>query len=169
MMSGRMFAGLLCAAVLLPFVCHLILSRAMVIFRDPARRQAGAALGALAGILPLSIVCFIACGTGKGSFWPCLYLGMFYCLSGYCYFHVFNMSETSRRLMIMNSLRSGIPPAVFSTRGMVERRLRRLVAAGELRLRDGRYTIGSGFLVRPARVVLFLRELLFTGEAGRGE
>jgi hypothetical protein len=87
--------------------------------------------------------------------------------TGYAYFHVFNMSETARRIRMLLSIRdhgslhSGELAAEYSPEHMVRARLARLIEMGQVvRDADGRYRIKSHFLVWAAGLVRFFRNIL---------
>jgi hypothetical protein len=73
----------------------------------------------------------------------------------YAYFHLFNMSETSRRGKILQEISTGgyqklsDLEEIYSPRVMLRNRLERLQVLGEIRLsRDGRYQyVGRGLII----------------------
>ena len=136
----------------LPFLIHVAVARGITALRPAGRRQIGAAVAAAAGAVAVPLMSWVM-GAGP---WPVLYLFIVYGCAGYCYFHFFNMSETSRRLRLLQGGSGG-----YSVQTMVDRRLCRLVETGELRIEGGRYSVGNGFLVAPALAVHFLRTALF--------
>lgn len=85
----------------------------------------------------------------------------------YSYFHLFNMSETARRIRILlNALEHGVLRreeilAIYSPRDMVMVRLERLVLMGWLK-RDsaGRYMIGSVWALRLAQGFRLMRQMM---------
>jgi len=84
----------------------------------------------------------------------------------YSYFHLFNMSETARRIRILRelhtagALRADQITALYGGDAVVSVRLDRLVGTGQLALRDGRYVMAGRLLYAAARVVHAWRVLL---------
>ncbi len=166
---GIAFPVLIALSVLLPPLIHLIVSRGMGLYRDKALRQKGAIVSVIAGaavLLILFIVLEPARAPGSGWPWKIIYLLGIYFLFGYVYFHIFNMSETARRIRILaHGHREGrmVKEELtqnYTRREMVEIRVARLLALGELRKRDSRYIGGKGLLIPPARAVFAFRRLL---------
>jgi hypothetical protein len=139
-----------------PFFLHVLLTRGSATLRKLEKRQAGAFIAVCVGAIP--VLCLAKDAV--------MYFGFIYGCIGYSYFHLFNMSETSRRLRIMRDIGAG-STSPFDPGAMVERRLARLTGTGELRRCGERYCIGSGFLLLPAKAVFFLSELLFPGIEGK--
>lgn len=79
--------------------------------------------------------------------WEALYGLLVYGGLSYSYFHVFNISETSRRLRILQEVWSGADlaslEAACAPSDQVSVRLQRLTDMGELRLTGGRYVLAS--------------------------
>lgn len=73
------------------------------------------------------------------------YMFLLYVFSVYTYFHIFNMSETSRRVRMLFAVarKSSLDPreleAIYDDRLMIQARLDRLVALGQIRAENGRY------------------------------
>lgn len=84
-----------------------------------------------------------------------VYFMIVYTCIAYSYFHLFNLSETGRRVRILRELRAAGSLTAqeissrYSTALVIEVRLDRLVAAGQLELRGGRY-VNPGWLLRTA-------------------
>jgi hypothetical protein len=95
-------------------------------------------------------------------------LGAYVCLS-YCYFNFLNLGITARRIRLLIELLEA-PAGLtweqvlerYDARQMVGARLGRLLAGGQVRLRDGRYTIGAPVLLLAARAIILLK-VLFLG------
>ncbi len=168
------FLFLILAAALIPFLVHLLLSRAFGLFREAAHRQKIVLLGNLIGLIPLAVLFLVwrarfQAGPEAGDAGPGLYLFGVYLLFAYSYFHIFNMSETARRVRILMDGAAGgnFDPenigAKYTGEHMVSIRLRRLVSLRELKRSDNRYLPGRGLLFLPARVIPLLHRLLFPG------
>ena len=78
---------------------------------------------------------------------------------GYTYFHVFNLSETARRLRMMIAIQEGCPNLQamqegYSSKDMVQVRLARLQSMGQIEKGpDGRYRLREGFFLYVARLI----------------
>ena len=180
MTTGERFfpAGAYCIlvafSIFLPIVIHLVISRRLVLYRAKALRQKGAIMSIIAGVLPLAglfIVLETAMGGKNGLFWRSFYLLGVYFLFGYVYFHVFNMSETARRIRILaHGHREGkvVKEELtqnYTRKQMVEIRIARLLALGELHRRNSNFIIGRGLLLMPARAVFAFRRTIFPKES----
>ena len=165
---------LILAGMVLPFLVHLALTRLGKFFTEPTLRQKGAVLSGPLGLIPLlGLFCLLMvgrAGTGTSLAWTALYVFASYACFSYVYFHLFNMSETARRIRILVQGReSGTLPdremsAQYTPEAMIALRLNRLVSLRELRIRDGRYLLekrGLLGLLLPARMVFALRSFLF--------
>lgn len=77
----------------------------------------------------------------------------------YTYFHLFNMSETARRIKILleiyrsNGLKVSGLSASYSSEEMLENRLKRLLAMRQVRFTGGRYFLNSKILYFAAVVI----------------
>lgn len=74
-----------------------------------------------------------------------IYFFLIYSLSAYTYFHFFNMSETSRRVRMLNMIsnrkisRVSDLQTIYDDGDMIDVRLTRLVALGQITERQGRF------------------------------
>lgn len=89
-----------------------------------------------------------------------LYALIVYNLFSYSYFHVFNMSETARRIRILyeiyraGSLNAEDIPAIYSPKGMLDNRVSRLLTLGQIKRLDGeRYALKGRLLYNAARMI----------------
>lgn len=156
----------------LPFLIHVFIARGLGLFREKSLRQKGAIISIPAGLLPLTIL-FITWSSLAGDisgleiFWTGVFLYSVYLLFAYVYFHVFNMSETARRIRILttSSLRGEIKEEEmannYTGEQMIKIRLERLLSLRELNLTGNRYTTRRGWLLFPARAVFIFRRILF--------
>jgi hypothetical protein len=82
------------------------------------------------------------------------------------YFHLFNTSETARRIKLLyeidkaGSLSETKITDMYSTNDIVRLRLKRLVDTNQLRLRDGNYSIDNRLLYFAALIVAFWQRVL---------
>lgn len=85
---------------------------------------------------------------------------LFYSFVAYAYFHVFNMSETSRRVRLLSRigpdslLSEKELQAIFEEKEMLLARMERLEALGQCSLREGKY-YPEGKLFSRAAIALF--------------
>lgn len=149
---------LLCGSPLVFFTCHVLLQRAR-----PGATPQGVALKACAlGVLVV---------VGASLVWqPQLTAGLYAALVagaiGYAYFHLFNMSETARRIRILREIHQAGTLPVAAVHGLyegdelIQRRLERMVTLGQIDLREQRYVLKGQTLYRAAQVVAAWRWLL---------
>ncbi len=163
---------LLLGAALVPFFIHLLLSRLSRLFKEPAHRQKIVLVSSLIGLVPVAVMFLIwvilfRSRLEGGALGPGIYLFGIYSLFAYSYFHIFNMSETARRVRILMDGTAGrdFDPenigAQYTGEHMVSIRLRRLVSLRELNKNGNRYLPGRGLLLLPARIIPFLHRVLF--------
>lgn len=78
---------------------------------------------------------------------------------GYSYFHVFNMSETARRVRLLIELAASGPIgkeglfSIYSEQAMFDVRIVRLKSLGQIKEINGRYVLGHRFLYIAAQIV----------------
>lgn len=84
---------------------------------------------------------------------------MVFNLLGYSYFHVFNMSETARRIRLLTELVASGPirkeelSSIYGEQSMFDVRIVRLKSLGQLKEINGRYVLGQRPLYLAARAV----------------
>ena len=169
------YLALLLFSSLVPFAVQAVLVRFLGLYRGNTIRQRGPAAAALIGLLPvgglfLAWALVFSAGPAGEIFWSGFYLVAVYLLAAYVYFHVFNMSETARRIRILahghrdgKVIREELTQN-YTREEMVEIRIARLEALGEIRRREDRYVSGSNCLLLPALAVFGFRRLLFPGQ-----
>jgi len=139
----------LSSAVAVVTVLHPLLQRALR--RTPPQRVA--ILACASGAAPLA---FAISANGVPAR---LYDAIVYTCIAYAYFHLFNMSETARRVRILlevdaqgdideNALRHA-----YSDAEVVDKRVKRMVEMGSLELRADRYVVRGHTLHFAARVL----------------
>lgn len=86
----------------------------------------------------------------------------------YCYFHLFNMSETARRIRILTSCHLGVPvdERHYSLDAMIDARIERLIMVDSLRHDGGCYRPVRGPLLAAASALDWWRGLLFPRRGG---
>jgi len=163
-----------CAAVLvaapaaLPFF-HGALNRLLRVCGARAPRQAAAVLAVLLGC-PLALAaCWRWSWTLEPRDWlvgSAAYALVAYLAFGYAYFHLYNLTETGRRIRILDEFRRGGAMTVeelearYAPSGMLKVRLDRLVDLGEATLDQGRYRVKGFILLCCARALNVYRRLL---------
>jgi hypothetical protein len=158
--------AVLLASPLWILLSHIVLARAL-----PQLAPQVVAIGAgLAGALPTAflLATFASLPLSALSRTPVAttYVAVVYACLAYAYFHLFNMSETARRIRILSELYLAGPLSgreisrLYRGEGLLEARLDRLVATRLLDLRDGRYVrvsrlfYASAWLIRGWRTIL---------------
>jgi hypothetical protein len=102
---------------------------------------------------------YLAKLSGAALFGASLYAALTYSLLAYSYFHIFNMGETARRVRILSELRergelsAGELKSLYNAASILDRRMERLVALGQVRLEGGRVVLKSRKLYRVASVM----------------
>jgi hypothetical protein len=129
---------------------HALLSR--VLRRLPRQLVAG-----LAGVI-IAIAFPLGChSTGEA-----LYTLACVLLFTHLYFHVFNMSETARRIRILVEWKMcGRATDGYDTQAMVRVRIQRLVDLGQISLRGDRYLVRPSLLARVARFLVWHERMMF--------
>mgnify|MGYP001766924597 CR=1 FL=1 len=101
--------------------------------------------------------------------WAAVYCGLAYVCIAYSYFHLFNMSETARRIRLLREILIqgplGMEQLLSLYRGeeVMSRRIERLLETSQLIEQNGRYRVRGRLLLRAARVVFAWRRLLGFG------
>ena len=155
------------------FLVHAVLCR---IVRTGSRQKVAVAAVGL-GYVPTGALLWhaaLAELSGAGLLRAAGYGMLVYSALAYCYFHFFNMSETARRIKILavvheaGRISQRDLESFYKTTDVVEARLERLVALGQLRYEAGRYSISGRTLVWAGYAVLCWRRLLGMDKDGTG-
>lgn len=101
-----------------------------------------------------------------------VYCSIVYISFGYSYFHLFNMSETARRIRILYEI--GIAGGLscheigrrYRSSDIIALRLDRLSATGKLTFREGHYYVNSKLLYCAAVLINVWRKILGFAELG---
>jgi hypothetical protein len=151
--------GLLFAAPVWILLTHIVLARAL-----PRLAPQVVAIGAgLLGVLPTGLLVASLASLSPAALLrmpvAVTYVGVVYACLAYAYFHLFNMSETARRIRILRelhaagSLSAADIARVYSGAAVLEARFDRLVATGQLEVRGGRFVRAGRTLYLAACVV----------------
>lgn len=155
-MNLLLFIILLSPAIV--FLIHVLIIR----FIEDKHRQLTAVISALIGNFPILIVCLIYISNNQiitiEKISVVIYTLISYNSLAYVYFHVFNMSETARRVRILIELKKAGKIErqdifkQYSSDDVLDARLGRLLGLKQLRLEGDVYKINKRFLLYTARV-----------------
>ncbi len=149
----------LAATPLVIFLTHAVLVRLWT----GAASQKVAAAALVLGAVPQALLLSTVPPVGLG------YAAVVYSGLGYAYFHLFNLGETGRRIRILREIHAAGAlgreeiASIYGTEGLMDVRLDRLVATGQLAVRDGRYVLTGHTLHRIALLIEGWRSLLGFG------
>lgn len=158
MEGGFLFLFILAGTPLWIMALQAILTR-IGLLRAPG--QGAALISSGLAALPVAALLWAVClGSleGAGLITAALYAALLFTLLAYSYFHLFNMSETARRIRMLIELRDGEMTleelkSVYNSRVMLEARLERLVAMGQVRIEGDKVVLASGKLLVAARAM----------------
>lgn len=117
---------------------------------------------ALLGHLPMGVLVwgvYLGRLSGKELFTASLYAFVLYNLLSYCYFHIFNMSETARRIRILRELyesgglKDNDLASLYGAGEMLDNRLERLISLGQITKKGEKYARSSAILYYAARIL----------------
>jgi hypothetical protein len=157
---------------------HIAMSRIQLLLRSGISAQLVCILSVLAGNAPvLALVWYFSSG-GAEARMPALaptiiYTLMVYNALGYSYFHLFNMSETARRIRILYELNSkgsmeiSAVSSYYETGDILKVRLERLVKMGQLKVEGRRYVLSGRLLLYSTRLIALWGRLIGSELAGR--
>jgi hypothetical protein len=158
--------AVLAASPLWIFLSHVVLAR--VFIRTAPQLVAIAAV--LAGALPTVLLIGTLAVPGPPALLrmpvAATYAAVVYACIAYSYFHLFNMSETARRIRILRELHAaGSLTAeeisrLYSGADVLETRFDRLLATGQLQVRAGRFVAAGRLLYMAACLVRAWRLVL---------
>lgn len=162
-MSCLSFFAVLCAP-LFAFLTHGFLARFV---RWPIPRQVTALLACGLGAGLSSTLSFFLLTAGSPSFETVLFIFFLPILETHIYFHVFNMSETARRIKLLTQIYQRKSPAAedYSPRRLVEIRLERLMQAQQVRVDGDLIYPKKTLLQMVARAMEVYRRILFPVKA----
>lgn len=90
-----------------------------------------------------------------------------YVALGYGYFHFINLGETARRIRILRELYSSktglsIEKILkrYSARDIFEKRIHRLLANGQILLKNGKYYIGSPIMLLISKIIVIMKMII---------
>lgn len=168
MITARvLIVTILCFMALVPL--HVGCVRVMM-HRRKAFSQQGLLMGLILAVnIPLLGCILSLCGTGNlpGLLTAGAYAVLTYNGLAYAYFHVFNMSETARRIkmivdMRQNTVRADAIPA-YEVSDMIHARLERLTLMGHIECINGFYVLRNRLFVRVDALMRAWKSLLGIG------
>lgn len=154
---------------------HIILSRLALFFRTKRPPQFICVMAVLFGnlffLILLLFLCFIAPGASDTvpaavTVPSILYAFIVYNLMGYTYFHIYNMSETARRVRILydiNSkgrLKKADIEKFYHKGDMVAMRVERLLGLKQIKQKNGAYVLDARLLYYAALLLAFWSRLI---------
>lgn len=151
---------------LISYFIHALLIR--LVRKKPY--QLTAMLSVLLGNIPVIAVCSIY--TSKPEMpiiektTAFIYSLIIYNALAYVYFHIFNMSETARRIHILIDLKEGERLTKkeilkrYNVEDIVDNRLNRLLSLKQLKLEDNKYRVNGYFLLIAAKIYNIWVQLL---------
>lgn len=163
---GVGFPAVLATSPIWILLTHIAVAR--LFRREPPQLVAAAAC--LGGIVPTTLLACVLAVPDRRLFLQMpvevTYGCVVYSCLAYSYFHVFNMSETARRIRILSEiylagpLTAGEISRLYSGSALVETRIGRLVATHQLEMRGDRYVHAGRFLYIAACVTRGWRSVL---------
>lgn len=160
-------------------VAHVLFSRALRELSRPNAILCSFGLG-LVSVLGLAVV-FAAQRSGavsadefigQGVLWIVAYTCLVYCYV----FGFFNLGESARRIRLLIELHSAGEKgmtfdeilAVYNARMIIDARLGRLLAGGQIIEKDGRYFVGSPLMLYLAKALVLLKVVLLGARSELG-
>ncbi|MFA7254789.1 MAG: hypothetical protein WC133_01655 [Candidatus Omnitrophota bacterium] len=148
---------------------HVLANRAAIFFKVPLSSQIVALLSVGMGY---GVICFFSweiylkCLTRVELWSGVVYMLLVYAGFSYSYFHIFNMSETARRIKILSDLliaesldQPAVKPQLAATE-QISLRLERLLALGQVRKSGDRYFLRNRCLWFAAVILMWFRRVL---------
>lgn len=107
----------------------------------------------------------VTADSGRRDLWAMLVVdAMLYTVASYCWFHYVNIGDASVRIRVLRELADAERPLSrqeildrYSAATIIDSRLQRLVASGQLVESDGRYRLGKPRMIMVARFFDFLK------------
>ncbi len=160
--------------ILSPFVIlcvHALVSRTLLFLKPGFSNQLACILSVVAGHIPMGLLLWFFAFNPTALSNELVAPSVIYCLIvynaiGYCYFHLFNMSETARRIRILyevkkaGRLEDSEIQSMYDTGNMFTVRVERLLSMNQIREEGGRYRLSGYFLYIPALIINFWGNLI---------
>jgi hypothetical protein len=100
------------------------------------------------------------------TFWEYLYISLVFNSLAYTYLHIFNMSETARRIKILIEIQLSEEDIGISyednydIKSILQNRLKRLVQMKQIYFYDGTYRLSGSTLIYVGRLLSFFRRVI---------
>jgi hypothetical protein len=167
-MSGNWFVAII------PVVAFVVNITAQIGFSRGVDTEGPRLLRSIGAGFAMGLVCclVLALPDLASDTWPLHAVNLVtYGALGYGYFHFINLGTTARRIRILRELEEagGVLElsellACYNAARIVERRLDRLLASGQILERDGRYYVGNPTVLWMARCIRLIERLLIGGQ-----
>lgn len=148
---------------LLVFILHIAAARAFMRYKFDLPNQVVVIICSVVGHIPMAVAIWMVylryVAAPVELTWAVIYSLIVYNALAYSYFHVFNMSETARRIRILyeiytsKQLRMSDMAPLYNANDMLNSRLERLLSTRQIKLSHDRYLLDRRFLYYAARVV----------------
>lgn len=167
------FAAFLILLALTPlfiFVLHCVIIRVLRLFELRPTEQLTVLACAVIGHLPMGALLWVVhirhVYTQAGGIYTIIYTLVVYNALAYSYFHVFNMSDTARRIRILyeiytvNKIKVHTLTAKYGAKEMLDNRLERLLATRQIKLIGNRYVLDKKLIHDISLLIAWLGRLL---------
>ncbi len=150
---------------------HTMVSRTLLSVKPGFSNQLACLISVAIGHIPMGLLllyfAFNATALSNEPVAPSvIYCLIVYNSIGYSYFHLFNMSETARRVRILyevkkaGRLEDSEIQSMYDTGDMFSGRVERLLSMSQIREEGGRYLLCGYFLYIPALIINFWGKLI---------
>lgn len=157
---------LLAISPFLILILHALVSRYFSRYKPLVSRQVVCALCILAGNMPMVLLFWYFVISSMTNIWTetaptIFYVIIVYNALGYSYFHMFNMSETARRIRILyelyktGGLNTSALVKLYGVDNVLSVRVDRLISTGQIKKVDGRYILDGRLLYYSAKLLEF--------------
>ena len=158
---------MLVVSPILILALHAVVSRYFTRYKPAVSRQIVCAICILIGHIPMAMSLWYFVMIDVQEALPTiLYSLVVYNAIGYSYFHIFNMSETARRIRLLyelylaGQLKSSDISSSYNPQDILLVRIDRLISMGQIKQADNRYMLDGYFLYYVAKVVVFWANLI---------
>jgi hypothetical protein len=162
---------LLASTPLLMFVLQMGAVRISMLFRSKVSSQLTVIICSLIGYIFMGAAIWLVyfrhvIATPYEFVWAGIYGLVVYNALAYGYFHIFNMSETSRRIRILyeiyasKQINASEIASLYNTKHMLNERLERLLSTKQIKQSGNRYLLDHRLLYYAARVVAWWGRIL---------
>ncbi len=154
---------LLSCTPLLIFILHIAVTRVFMRYKFDIPNQVIVIICSFVGHIPMAAALWMVylryLTTPVELFWAIIYSLIVYNILAYCYFHIFNMSDTARRVRILyeiynsKQLKESDIASLYSANNMLDSRLERFLSMKQIKFSDGRYLLNRKFFYYVAKIV----------------